>query len=86
VRGATGRAWVTHLCDTSAKITLEGELQEWSDVRLHLLDENKSETGKIYGKVTAVGPMGEAMQEADIRFTSVSKDVYEIIREIKNTT
>jgi hypothetical protein len=29
-----------------------------------------------------VRPMGEALQEVDIRFTSVSPDAYEIIRQI----
>lgn len=82
VRGTTGQAWITHLCDTSAKLTLEGDLKEWDDVRLHLLDEHNAEIGKMYGKVTTVRPMGDILKEADIRFTSVSKDVYEIIREI----
>jgi sigma-B regulation protein RsbU (phosphoserine phosphatase) len=85
VRGASDQAWITHLCDTSAQITLEGDLQEWDDVRLHLLDENNRENGKMYGKVTAVRTMGDTLKEADIRFTSVSKDVYEIIRQIENT-
>jgi hypothetical protein len=77
-----GRAWITHLCDTSARIALEGELKEWDDVRLHLLDDNDSDIGKIYGKVTAVRLMSKATQEADIHFTSVSQDAYNIIRKI----
>jgi sigma-B regulation protein RsbU (phosphoserine phosphatase) len=86
VREAAGRAWVTHLCDTSAQITLEGELQEYDDVRLHLLDGRQVRTGKMYGKVTAVRPRGGARREADIRFTSVSQDAYEIIRRIEDTS
>ncbi len=84
VRGATGRAWMTHVCDTSAQITLEGDLQPWDDVRLHLLDEGGAVHGKVYGKVTAVRPLEDTLSEADLRFTSVSKDVYEIIRQIEN--
>jgi class 3 adenylate cyclase/HAMP domain-containing protein len=83
VRETTGRARITHLCDTSAKIILEGDLQEWDDLRLHLLDERGAITGKIYGKVTAVRPLGDGTQEADIRFTSVSKDVYDIVRRLE---
>jgi adenylate cyclase len=85
VRGAAGRAWITHLCDTSAKITLEGELQEWDDVRIHLLDEHDALTGKMYGKVTAVRPLGDALHEADVRFTSVSQDAYDVIRRIEKS-
>src|SRR4030042_4304025 len=39
VRGTIEVAWITHLCDTAAQGHFEGELQEWEDVRLHLLDE-----------------------------------------------
>jgi len=83
VRDAAGRAWITHLCDTSAQITLEGELRQWDDVRLHLLDAGGEESGRMYGKVTAVRPLGDNLKEADIRFTSVSQDVYRIIRQIE---
>jgi class 3 adenylate cyclase len=83
LRGAAGQAWVTHLCDSSAKITLEGELQVWDDVRLHLLDEHDGVTGKMYGKVTAVRPFGDTRQEADIRFTSVSQDAHDLIRRME---
>jgi class 3 adenylate cyclase/HAMP domain-containing protein len=84
VRDAAVRAWITHLCDTSAQITLEGELRQWDDVRLHLLEAGGGESGKMYGKVTAVRPLGDNLKEADIRFTSVSQDVYRIIREIES--
>jgi class 3 adenylate cyclase/HAMP domain-containing protein len=84
VRDAAGRAWITHLCDTSAQITLEGELRQWDDVRLHLLDGGGEVSGKVYGKVTAVRPLGDTLKEADIRFTSVSQDVYRIIRQSEN--
>jgi hypothetical protein len=78
---------MTHLCDTSAQITLEGNLQEWDDVRLSLLGAADAVIGKMYGKVTAVRPQGEGnnLKEADIRFTSVSQDVYHIIQKLENT-
>ncbi|MEJ2672374.1 MAG: hypothetical protein P8168_09285 [Deltaproteobacteria bacterium] len=85
VRGASGAAWITHLCDTSALITFEGELKEWEDVRLHLLNEHREVTGKMYGKVTAVRPLDDSRQEAEVRFTSVSQDAYKIIRQLENT-
>jgi class 3 adenylate cyclase/HAMP domain-containing protein len=86
VRSATGRAWMTHLCDTSAQITLEGDLREWDDVRLSLLGAADAVIGKMYGKVTAVRPLDDSLKEADIRFTSVSQDVYQIIQKLGNTT
>jgi class 3 adenylate cyclase/HAMP domain-containing protein len=86
IRGATGRAWMTHLCDTSAQITLEGDLKQWDDVRLHLLDEAGEVSGKIYGKVTALRPLGDTLKEADLRFTSVSQDVLKIIQQVENAS
>jgi class 3 adenylate cyclase len=85
IRGTSGQAWITHLCDASARITLEGELEEYDDVRLHLLNVSGEVLGKMYGKVTAVRPQGDTLKEADIRFTSVSPEVYRIIREIDQT-
>ena len=46
-------------------------------------DEHHAVTGKMYGKVTVVRPLGDARQEADIRFTSLSQDAYDMIRQIK---
>jgi sigma-B regulation protein RsbU (phosphoserine phosphatase) len=83
VQGAADRAWVTHLCDTSAQITLEGDLEAWDDVRLDLLEATGSVHGKMYGKVTAVRPQGGSLKDADIHFTSVSPEVYAIIRQIE---
>ncbi|MFA5110417.1 MAG: adenylate/guanylate cyclase domain-containing protein [Desulfobaccales bacterium] len=87
IRDTTGRAFITHLCDTAAKVTLEGDLQPWDDVRLNLLDENlETIPGKIYGKVIALEPRGAGLEEADIRFTSVSQDVYRLIRQVEKKT
>jgi len=74
-------AWITQLCETSATLTFEGELWEWEDVRLLLLDAQGREIPeRLYGKVTAVKPEGENRVEAHIRFTSVSPEIYPIFR------
>jgi len=82
VTGATGRAIITQLSETSAVLDYEGELEAWEDIRLNLLDEQTAELpGKIYGKVTAVQSLGENLHEAAIRFTSVSPELVQIIQE-----
>ena len=86
IRGAGGQAWVTHLCDTSAQVTLEEDIPAWTDVRLQLLDDHLAELpGKIYGKVIAVRARQDGLQEADIRFTSVSPEVYQFIQRLEAT-
>ncbi len=83
IAGASGGAWITHLSEMSATVVYEGELGEWEDVRIHLLDENLAEMpGKIYGKVISVKPVGDNLKEAAIRFTSVSPEIYRFIREV----
>ncbi|MBI4794635.1 MAG: HAMP domain-containing protein [Deltaproteobacteria bacterium] len=80
--GATAAAGINQLCDTAAVIHFAGELAAWEDVRLHFLDAEKNERpGKIYGKVTAVEPGEGGLRVAHIRFTSVSSECREIIRE-----
>jgi class 3 adenylate cyclase len=80
VIGETAHIWITHLSETAATIILEGELGEWEDVRLHLLDESGQEIRKrLYGKVTAVKPGEGHLKEAQIRFTSVAPEIYPII-------
>jgi class 3 adenylate cyclase len=72
ITDATGRAWVTHLCDTAAKVTSEGALEAWEDLRLAFLDDNQEPTpGHIYGKVTRVTPLTDGRCEVLISFTSV---------------
>ena len=72
ITGATGRAWVTHLCDTAAQVTSEGPLEAWEDLRLAFLDDNQEPTpGHIYGKVTRVTPLTDGRFEVRITFTSV---------------
>ena len=77
------RAWITHISKAAAQIVVEGDLIEWQDVSLHLLDENLAERpGKIYGKVTRIKGRDDRRLEAEIRFTSVSQEIYRIIRQV----
>jgi class 3 adenylate cyclase/HAMP domain-containing protein len=72
VTDAAGRAWVTHLCDTAARVASDGPLETWEDVRLTLLDPQRQPLpGHIYGKVTRVAPQDDGRFEVLISFTSV---------------
>jgi hypothetical protein len=81
VAGATKEAWFTSLCETGANIGYQGELAEWEDVKIHLLDKGgREEAGKIYGKVTAITAGPDGNPEAAIRFTSVPPEIAQRIR------
>jgi class 3 adenylate cyclase/HAMP domain-containing protein len=76
-------AWLTHLSETGALTLFEGELAEWEDVRLHLLDSDGQQLpGRIYGKVTALGPGADDLHQATVRFTSVGPEIREKIQQI----
>ena len=76
-----GTAWITHLSETSALIACEVQLAQWENIRLHILDKEMKEIqGKIYGKVISVKTGGD-LYEANIRFTSVSPQMFSIIRK-----
>jgi len=63
-------------------VAFEGELVEWEDVRLQMLDEQEAPIhGKVYGKVIRVQPGADGRLTATIRFTSVAPEVYQIVRE-----
>ena len=77
--------WVTHLSETAVQVTFEGELVEWEDVRLQMLNKNGVPVpGKIYGKVTQVKAGPDGSLTAIIRFTSVAPEIYQIIRRALN--
>ncbi|MDP3182039.1 MAG: adenylate/guanylate cyclase domain-containing protein [Desulfobaccales bacterium] len=83
VTGASGAAWITHLSEIAATVAFEGDLEEWEDVRLHLLDDTGQEIpGKIYAKIISVKPGADNLNEAAVRFTSVSPEIYRFIREV----
>lgn len=78
-------AQLTHLSETGAQAVLAGDLVEWEDVRLHLFEPNGTPIpGKIYGKVTQVQPGADGSLTATIRFTSVSPEIYRVIRQAVN--
>ncbi len=86
VTDATGRAWVTHLCDTAAMVTSEGPLETWEDLRLILLDDNREPLpGHIFGKVTRMTPMADGRFEVLINFTSVPAEIYRTFRHNPET-
>jgi class 3 adenylate cyclase/HAMP domain-containing protein len=84
VTGPTGRARVTHLCDTGAVVTSEAKMEPWEDVRLIFLDDNQERLpGHIYGKVIRVKPLREERYEVLISFTSVPPEIYRNWRQNK---
>jgi len=83
ITGTSGASWLTHLSERAATLLHEGELAVWEDVRLHLLNAQGQEIpGKIYAKVVAVKPAGQHRQEASVRFTSVSPETFNFIRQL----
>ncbi|RJR24132.1 MAG: HAMP domain-containing protein [Desulfobacteraceae bacterium] len=81
--GKIETAFITHLSETTARVMFEGELGEWEDVHMKLFEGNGQEiAGKIYGKVTSIKPASDNLREAQIRFTSVSPEIYRMIREV----
>jgi hypothetical protein len=82
VIGTNELVWITHLSETTAQVSFEGELVEWEDVRLQMLDKNGAPIPrKVYGKVIQVQPGTDGHSTAIIRFTSVAPEIYQLIRE-----
>jgi hypothetical protein len=82
VTAAPGEAWITHLCETAAQLSFTGKLEPWEDIRLVLLDRNLAPLpGNIYGKVTSVTPGPANLSAVSLRFTSVSPEIYHLIRQ-----
>ncbi len=82
VVGALAEASLTHLSETGAVALFRGELAEWEDVRLHLLDTaGQKLPGRIYGKVTALEEKPDHLHRATVRFTSVSPEARRHIRQ-----
>lgn len=76
-------AWLTHLSETGAVALFQGELAEWEDIRLHLLEAGgRVLPGRIYGKITALAPGADDLQQATVRFTSVGPEIHGKIRQI----
>jgi class 3 adenylate cyclase/HAMP domain-containing protein len=80
ITDAAGRAWVTHLCDTAARVTSESALEVWEDLRLAFLDGDQEPTpSHIYGKVTRVRPLKDGRFSVLISFTSVPAGLCETL-------
>ncbi len=87
VIGSNQEVQLTHLSETGAQVVLAGDLVEWEDVRLHLFEPDGTPIPvKVYGKVTQVQPGTDGSLTATIRFTSVSPEIYRIIRQAVNET
>ena len=83
VTGTLDLAWLSHLSRTEALVEFRGELQEWDDVRLHLLDKTGEEIpGKIFAKVLALTRLDDHRNQAMVRFTSVSPETYTFLRTV----
>jgi len=81
VTGTIGRGCITHICETAALVSMGEKMKQWEDVRISLQDKNLEEIpGHIYGKVAWVEPFSSDLFEATIGFTSVSPEIYQIIR------
>ncbi len=82
VAGTIDGAQIVELGEGAARLVLRGEVQQWQDVRLHLPAAAGAEKpGKIYGKVTAVLPGEGGQMEIDLRFTSVSPEMRQGLRQ-----
>jgi class 3 adenylate cyclase/HAMP domain-containing protein len=79
VLDSTDIAWMTHLCDTAARVITPAVLQPWENVRLTFLDEDQEpRPGHIYGKVTGVTPLGDGRFDILVSFTSVPPEISRI--------
>ncbi|MFH1117060.1 MAG: adenylate/guanylate cyclase domain-containing protein [Pseudomonadota bacterium] len=73
-------ASLTHASLTTAILSIKGEIAQWENLRLRVAAPGHEEDqGEIYGKVTAMEDKGD-FHEAEVRFTSMSPQVYRLIR------
>jgi class 3 adenylate cyclase len=80
IKGAGKMAWITHLNETSAIVVFDGEMVDWEDVRLNLLNADREEVpGRAYGKVMSFKPLEDNLKEVNIHLTSTSPEFYRII-------
>ena len=79
-------AWIEEISASSAQVVLAYEINQWQDVKLLLLDdESRQSAGEIYGKVVSVTQVG-SHYVANVRFTSVSPEAYQMIHRLEQAT
>jgi sigma-B regulation protein RsbU (phosphoserine phosphatase) len=79
-------AWIEEISASSAQVVLAYEINQWQDVKLLLLDdESRPSAGEIYGKVVSVTQVG-SHYVANVRFTSVSPEAYQMIHRLEQAT
>jgi sigma-B regulation protein RsbU (phosphoserine phosphatase) len=82
VTGTLDSARICQLSLTEALVEFNGELKEWDDVRLHLLDQTGQKIpGKIFAKVLSLTLQDDQSGRAAVRFTSVSPEIYTFLRQ-----
>ncbi|MDQ7782085.1 MAG: adenylate/guanylate cyclase domain-containing protein, partial [Desulfomonilaceae bacterium] len=72
-------ASLTHASLTSAILMVSGEIAQWENLRLRV-DNRDQDEGEIYAKVVSMEVKDDGY-EAVVRFTSMSPDVYRLIRQ-----
>jgi class 3 adenylate cyclase/HAMP domain-containing protein len=81
VTGSKSQAWMTHLCDTAARLESEEHFEAWEDVRMIFLDaQGVPFPGHVYGKITGVKPLEGRRSELLASFTSVPPEFYRNLR------
>jgi len=75
-------AALTQVSLTTGVMVFDGEILQWEDVRMVLLDDQLEPlTAEVYAKVVSVEKLDDGYQ-AMIRFTSVSPDAYRMFRQV----
>ncbi len=82
VTGKALAAWITRISETASQVICQGELVAWENVQLEMLGADGGLLpGKIYGKVVSVNSTDSGEWTAEIRFTSLSPEIYHFIRQ-----
>jgi sigma-B regulation protein RsbU (phosphoserine phosphatase) len=82
VIGSSQDTWIIQLSLGSAVLKFKGELAAWEDIRMQLAATHLEQKGNIYGKVIDIQPGDNDYLTATIRFTSVSPEIYQVIRQL----
>ncbi|MEJ2716313.1 MAG: adenylate/guanylate cyclase domain-containing protein [Deltaproteobacteria bacterium] len=85
VTGTYSLGWFRLLSLSSGVLALDGEIKQWEDVRIELVnDQQEPIPGQSYAKVVSVKKVGDEY-EAEVRFTSVSPEAYKVFRRATGT-